>query len=39
MGTARSHQYALAIYLGELHKLAENLDSIVTLLNQDTFGR
>ena len=39
MGTARSHQYALAIYLGELHKLAENLDSIVTLLNQNTFSR
>ncbi len=39
MGTARSHQYALAVYLGELHKLTENLDSIVTLLNQNTFGR
>jgi len=39
MGTARSHQYALAIYLRELHQLDENLDSIVTLLNQNTFGR
>lgn len=36
MGTARSHQYALAIYLNQLHKLAETLDSIVTFLDQST---
>ncbi len=39
MGTARSHQYALAIYLRELQKLAETLDSIETRLDQITSGR
>ena len=32
MGTARSHQYALSAYLYQLHRLAETVDSIVTLL-------
>ena len=39
MGTARSHQYALSIYLVELHKLAETLDSTVELLHQITAQR
>ena len=39
MGTTRSHQYALATYLHELHKLTETLDSIVTLLDQTTTAR
>jgi hypothetical protein len=32
MGAARSHQYALAAYLYQLHRLAETVDSIVALL-------
>ena len=39
MGTARSHQYALSIYLTELHKLAKTLDSTVELLHQITAQR
>ena len=39
MGTARSHQYALSIYLVELQKLAETLDSTVELLHQITAQR
>ncbi len=39
MGTALSHQYALAIYLFSLYQLAETLDSIVTMLDQITTGR
>jgi len=39
MGTARSHQYALNVYLRELQKLAETLDSIVTSLDQTTTAR
>jgi hypothetical protein len=39
MGTARSHQYALRVYLFELNYLAETLDSIVTMLDQITTGR
>ena len=39
MGTARSHQYALSIYLWQLQQLAEDLDSIVTLLDQATSSR
>ena len=39
MGTARSHQYALNVYLYQLHKLTENIDSIVTLLDQNISGR
>jgi len=39
MGTTRSHQYALYIYLRELHRLAETLDSIVALLEQTTTVR
>ena len=34
MGTARSHQYALAVYVNELHKLAETIDDIVTALEE-----
>lgn len=36
MGTARAHQYALAVYIGALWKLAEVLDSIVELLDEIT---
>jgi hypothetical protein len=36
MGTARSHQYALSVYLWELQQLAENLDSVLSLLDQAT---
>ena len=39
MGTTRSHQYALSTYLRELHKLAETLDSIVTLLDRTATAR
>jgi hypothetical protein len=39
MGTTRSHQYALAVYLYQLHRLAGTLDSIVTFLNQATTSR
>ena len=39
MGTAMSHQYALAIYLNSLHQLAETLDSITATLDQITTGR
>jgi len=34
MGTARSHQYALLIYLGALRQLAKTLDSTVESLDQ-----
>lgn len=34
MGTARSHQYALGVYLVELNYLARTLDSIVMMLDQ-----
>lgn len=34
MGVTKSHQYALGVYLVHLHYLAEDLDSIVTLLDQ-----
>ena len=36
MGTARSHQYALVVYLAALVGLAESLDRIVELLDQIT---
>ena len=36
MGTARAHQYALAVYIGSLRSLAAVLDSIVELLEQIT---
>jgi hypothetical protein len=39
MGTARSHQYALSAYLFQLRRLAETLDSIVTMLDQITTSR
>jgi hypothetical protein len=39
MGTARSHQYALAIYLRELGQLAETLDLMVASLDQSTAQR
>jgi len=39
MGTARSHQYALVIYLMELHLLAETLDSTVESLDKITAQR
>lgn len=39
MGTTKSHQYALGIYLAHLYSLEENLDSIVTLLDQVTANR
>ena len=39
IGTARSHQYALSVYLYLLHGLAETLDSIVALLDQITTSR
>lgn len=34
MGTAKSHQYALLVYLAELHKLAKILDATVGSLDQ-----
>jgi hypothetical protein len=36
MGTARAHQYALAVYIGSLRALAVAHDSIVELLDQIT---
>lgn len=36
MGVTKSHQYALGVYLAHLYYLAENLDSIVTSLDQVT---
>jgi hypothetical protein len=36
MGTAMSHQYALAIYLHSLRQLADTLDSISVMLEQIT---
>ena len=36
MGNARSHQYALAVYIYSLRELAETLDSTVALLDQIT---
>ncbi len=39
MGAAMSHQYALNAYIRQLSKLAENIDSIVTLLDQRAAGR
>jgi hypothetical protein len=36
MGAARSHQYALVVYLGALVNLAESLDRIAELLTQIT---
>ncbi len=34
MGTARSHQYALVVYLGELRQLAKTIDTTVVSLDQ-----
>ena len=39
MGTARSHQYALNVYLWELSWLAKTLDSTITMIDQITTGR
>ena len=39
MGAARSHQYALSVYLYELNKLAETLDSTIALIDRITTGR
>jgi hypothetical protein len=39
MGTARSHQYALAVYLGALRGLAKTLDTTVESLEQITAQR
>ena len=34
MGTARSHQYALFVYLGELHQLVEIIDTTVASIDR-----
>ena len=39
MGTARSHQYALSVYVAELQKLAKTLDSTMGSLDQITAQR
>ena len=39
MGTARSHQYALMVYIGALRNLEETLDSTIQSLDQVTTQR